>query len=330
MENMDLRLLGKNVVVLGGAGFVGRSMVNQLSKQGFHVKVVVRRADRHRDFLLFPQTQLHEMRNITEEGLTELFKDTDIVVNLFADMTAKTENMPHEEMLETIKLVKKTIEESNVQRFLSLSQIGASASDESNAYSYMLGKVDELVMATAKAGVTIAQPSMLIGMGDQTTAIISKQMRIQSFVLPVVNPKTEVQPLAVRDFAEAFVSTIRNEAMIGRKLILAGDTRLSIKELASMIKEMMGVKPAFIYPMCNIGANINAKLGRLSIMKSISENFVVTFKKDLITDVKFGEQYGFEPGSLEQTLISYVVDPSMREKYNNFRKEAGRNVEDLV
>ncbi len=327
---MDLRLLGKNVVVLGGTGFVGRGVVSELSKQGYHVKVVVRRPDRHRDFLLFPKTELYEMKDISVEGLADLFKDVDIVFNLFADMTAKTENMPHEDMVDTIKMVKEAIEESDVQRFLSLSQIGATASDESNEYSYLLGRIDELVASTAKAGFTIAQPSMLIGVGDQTTAIISKQMRIQSFFLPVVNPKTEVQPLAIKDFAEAFVNTIADESMVGKKLIFAGDTQLSIKELAMMIKEMMGVKPAFIYPMCDFGAKLQARLGRLSLMKSISENFVVAYKKDLISDVKFAENYGFEPRSLEQTLIAYVVDPSMRERYNYFRKEAGRNVEDLV
>ena len=326
---MDLRLLGKNVVVLGGTGFVGRGVVSELSKQGYHVKMVVRRPDRHRDFLLFPKTELYEMKDISVEGLEDLFKDVDIVFNLFADMTAKTENMPHEDMVDTIKMVKEAIEESDVQRFLSLSQIGAAVSDESNEYSYLLGRIDELVASTAKAGFTIAQPSMLIGVGDQTTAIISKQMRIQSFFLPVVNPKTEVQPLAIKDFAEAFVNTIADESMVGKKLIFAGDTQLSIKELAMMIKEMMG-KPAFIYPMCDFGAKLQARLGRLSLMKSISENFVVAYKKDLISDVKFAENYGFEPRSLEQTLIAYVVDPSMRERYNYFRKEAGRNVEDLV
>lgn len=327
---MDLKLLGKNVVVFGGTGFVGRGVINELSKQGYTTKVVVRRPDRHRDIQLFPQTTLHQMMNINAEELTKLLKDTDIVINLFADMTAITENMPHENMIATIQLIKNTIEETNVQRFLSLSQIGATADDETNKYSYLLGKVDEIIASTVKTGTTIAQPSMLIGIGDQTTAIISKQMRIQSFLLAVANPKTQVQPLAVKDFSKAFVDTIIDENAIGKKLIFAGDTRLSIKELASMIKEMMGTTPAIIYPMCDIGAKIQAKLGRLSLLKSISENFVVTLKKDLITEENFADSYGFNASSLEQTLISYVVDPSMRERYNFYRKEAGRNVEDLV
>ncbi len=327
---LDLKLLGKNVVVLGGTGFVGRAVVNELSKQGYNIDVVVRRPDRHRDFMLFPQAQLVEMKEITAENLDKLFSQADVVFNLYADMTAKTENIPLEEMVDVAQAIKKSIEESNVQRYLSLSQIGANASDESNDFSYQLGKVDELVMSTVKAGVTIAQPSMLIGVGDETTAIISKQMKIQPFLLAVVNAKTQVQPLAVQDFAKAFVNTIADEKALAKKLIMAGNERLSIKELATLIREMMDKKPAFIYSMCDFGAKLQARLGRLSLLKSVSENFVVTLKQDLITDEDFTEHYGFQPISLEQTLVSYVVDPSMRERYNHFRKEAGRNTEDLA
>ena len=330
MKMINLKMLGKNVVVFGGTGFVGRGVVNELSKQGYHVKVAVRRLERHRDFLLFPKTQLVELKELTSENIANLIEDADIVFNLYADMTAQSENMPLEEMVEATKTIKNAIDASNVQRFLSLSQLDAMANDDSNEYSSVLGRMDELVMTIKKAGVTIAKPSMLIGVGDQTTAIISKQMKIQPFLLAIVNPDTEVQPLAIKDFSKAFVSTLKDDSTLGKKLIFAGDSRLSIKDLAKMIKEMMGVKPAFIFSVRGFRERFHVRLGRLSLFKSISENFVVTLKKDLVTEEKFADNFGFNPASLEQTLIAYVVDPSMRERYNYFRKDAGRNVEDLA
>jgi NADH dehydrogenase len=327
---LDLKLLGKQVVVLGGTGFVGRSVVSELSKQGYKIKIAVRRLERHRDFMLFPQVELVEMKKVTQKNLANLFQDADIVFNLYADTTAKTENIPIEDMAAMAKIIKNEVELSNIQRFLSLSQIGANSNDESNKYSYELEKVDELFMTFIKEGITIAQPSMLIGVGDETTSIISKQMRIQSFVLPIVNAKSLVQPLAIQDFAKVFVAAIIDETTIGQRLIVAGNERLSIKELAILIREMMGKKPAFIYSMGKLGASLVTRLGRLSLLKSVSETFVVTLNKDLITDKKFIDNFGFEPISLEQTLVAYVLDPSMRERYNYFRKEAGRNVEDLA
>ena len=102
---MDLKLLGKQVVVLGGTGFVGRSVVSELSKQGYKIKIAVRRLERHRDFMLFPQVELVEMKKVTQKNLANLFQDADIVFNLYADTTAKTENIPIEDMAAMAKII---------------------------------------------------------------------------------------------------------------------------------------------------------------------------------------------------------------------------------
>ncbi len=327
---MYLKLLGKNVVVLGGTGFVGRSVINELSKQGYSITLAVRRLQRHRDFALFPKTKLIEMRDITAENLTRLFKNADIVFNLYADTTAQAENLPVDKFAETAYVIKQTIEASEVKRFMQLSQLGTATADASNNYAYQVGKMASIIKSITTSGVTVAEPGMLIGVGDETTAIISKQLRIQSFVLAIANTKTQVQPLAVQDFAKAFVNSVTDEETVDKQLIFAGDERLTIKELAMLIRKMMEKKPAFIYSMCNLGANINAKLGRLSLLKSISETFVISLKQDLITEQSFEKNYGFKPVSLEQALVAYVVDPTLRNRYHFYRKEASRNAEDLL
>ena len=49
-------ILGNKVSVFGGTGFVGREVVNELSKAGYEVTLLVRRPERYRDFALYANT----------------------------------------------------------------------------------------------------------------------------------------------------------------------------------------------------------------------------------------------------------------------------------
>ncbi len=121
-------MTGNKVVVLGGTGFVGRSVVNELSKNGYEISVVVRRPERFREFLLFPKTRLVQLDSLLQtDGLKAILKGADIVVNLTADMTAKTEAVVDKELVQVNQQIKKAVESAGVKRVLSLSQIGADA-----------------------------------------------------------------------------------------------------------------------------------------------------------------------------------------------------------
>lgn len=322
-------MLGKNVVVFGGTGFVGRSVVNELSKQGYHTRLVVRRAERHRDFMLFPNASLVEQKELDAEILNDILKDTDLVVNLYADTTAKTENVTLDELVERAQKIKQAVEHAKITRLMILSQLGADNSQETNKYSCALAKADAIQLSTVNANVTIAKPGMLIGEGDETTSIFRTQLSIIG-VLPVPNSSTVVQPLAVQDFALAFVNAIEDETAFAKKLNFVGEETLKLKELAQLIVEMRGAKPGWVIPMCGLGGRFMAYLGRLAPVKSVSATLVNTLKLDLISNDGFATLYGFEPTSLEQVLAKYIVEPGMRSRYNFYRKEAGRDEIDLA
>ncbi len=322
-------MLGKKVVVLGGSGFVGRSVLNELSKQGYEASVVVRRAERHRDLLLFPNTKLVEHKELNGQVLETLFADADIVLNLFADTTAKTENLPVTELPAMAQQIKRAVEVTKVERIMMLSQLGADDTQEGNSFLNELGKADAIMLSTVNASVTVMKPGMLIGAGDETTSLFSKQLNIMG-ILPVANSGVTVQPLAVQDFAKAFVGCIADESAFGQKKVCVGEECLRLKDLAKLIVAIKDKKPGIVIPMCSLGAKTMAYLGRLAPIKSVSNTLVYALKDDLVSQDCFSSLYGFEPISIEQALVQYVIDPGMRCRYNFYRQEAGRDEQDLA
>ena len=322
-------LLGNKVSVFGGTGFVGKSVVNELSKAGYEVKVVVRRPERFREFLLYPNTTLCTLGSYEDtETLKAAVKDASIVVNLTTDRSTGTEMVEQADLTSVNQKIKSVCETAGVKRVLSLSQMGANNDAPNSDWFGLLGEVDNLMHNVANAKVTIFKPSLLIGAGDDTTARFINQLNRIDF-LPVANSGVVVQPLWIKDFAQAMVSSIKNAETFDKKLELAGEERLTLKELGSLVSELM-LKDAIVFPMCKPNAKIMAFFGAFAPVASVSKSQLYMLAKDMTTDSDFATQFGFAPSSLEWAISTYASPHDIRERYNYYRKEAGRNPKELV
>lgn len=323
-------MFGKKVVVLGGTGVVGRAVINELSKQGYETRVAVRRPERFRDFALFPGTKLATLSSYDDvDQLKALFADTDIVIDLLADLTVGTERVAEEDLVKATQQLKKAIELSEIKRVIALSQIGADAGKAENKRLQALGESEAALITMNQTENTILRAGLLLGDGDQASEQICKQLEWMS-ILPLPNASTVVQPLAIAEFAKAVVSSIENVALFGKKIEVAGEERLTLKQLAELIAELMGKESAMIFPMCSLNARLMLKLGGLAPVKSVSRVLLESLKTDQVSDTDFSSMFGFVPKSVEQVLSSCLLPNTMREKYHYLRQEAGRNADDLV
>jgi len=322
-------LLGNKVSVFGGTGFVGRAVVNELSKAGYEIKVVVRRPERFREFLLYPNTTLHKLDSYdNEEQLSAAVNGADIVVNLTTDRSTKTEMIEKSDLTAVNQKIKSAIESAGVKRVLSLSQIGSNTDAPNSDWFGVLGEVGNLMHNVVNAKVTILKPGLLIGAEDDTTArFITQLNRID--LLMVAQPNTVVQPLWIKDFAQAVVGVIRKESTFGEKVEFVGEERLTMKQLGELVAELMQ-KEAIVFPMCRLNANIMSMLGAFAPVASVSKSQLLMLTKDMVSDADFETQFGFAPSSLEWAISTYASPHDIRERYNYYRKEAGRNAKEIV
>jgi len=293
-------------VVLGGTGFIGRAVVNALSKHGYEISVVVRRPERFRDYLLFPKTKLVQMDSLlSSEALVRVFKHAGLIVNCLADLTLKTEAVEENDYVAVHQQIKKAIETAQVKRVISVSQIGANAGNATHSWLYHLGEADAIMHSIANAQTTILRSGILLGAKDEVASCFKRQLNLMP-VLPVANASKQVQPLAVQDFAKALVASIQNRSLFWKKVEVVGEERMTMKALANRVKEMMEKEDAVVFSMCRLNARFMSFLGALAPIKSVSAVQMVLLEADLISDTDFSTQFGFEPMSVEQALAAYV------------------------
>lgn len=322
-------MLGNKVTVFSGTGYIGREVVNALSKAGYEVKLCVRRPERYRDFALYAGTKVVTLTSYDEaEQLDAVLAGTDIVVNLTADRTNGTEMVAVADLVHVNQKIKQAAEHAGVKRVLSLSQIGASANQESNEFLCKLGECDSITHATASADATIFRASLVISENDDTTQRFVNQLNRMDLLM-VANGETVVQPIAAKDLAQAMVNSINSADTFGQKIEVAGEERLTLKELGELVADLMQ-KEALVFPMCRLNAKIMAMFGAFAPVASVSATQLVMLKEDMISEADFDTQFGFAPSSLESIISVYAAPHHIRERYNYYRKEAKRNVEELV
>ena len=76
-------MLIKKIVVLGGTGFVGSSLCNRLSKEGYQIKILTRNREYNREnLILLPNVDLIETDVGNLNNLNQHLIGCDMVINL--------------------------------------------------------------------------------------------------------------------------------------------------------------------------------------------------------------------------------------------------------
>jgi NADH dehydrogenase len=321
--------LGQNVCVIGGAGPIGKEVIGALSRAGYHITVAVRRPERYRELALEKNVKLCPLQGFNFESFNQVFKGHSVIINLLADQSNRTETVAEDELVSVTQIIKKVIEQQSIPRLIQLSQIGANASQAKSSWLRILGECDAITHNLAQTKSTILRAGLLIGAGDQTTQLYKNHLN-RAGLMMIPHAEQQIQPLWVKDFAKALVSTIKNEAFFNRKVEVAGEERMTVMDLATWVRDFSGKTSALILPMCNLNARFMLLLGPLAPFKTTSVYQQKQLACELTTQQDFASEFGFVPTSIEKALSDYVVISKVRQRYDFFRSLAGRKTQEFA
>lgn len=234
---MTKDLGGKLVVLVGGGGFLGRHVAQDLLARGARLRVASRHVERA--FAIKPlgnlgQIQLVRADLTRADSLPRVVAGADMVVNLAGTFGADLDAV----MGSGAGALAAAAQAAGVEAFVHVSAIGADAGGET---AYARAKAaGEVAVAAAFPTATILRPSILFGPDD--TFVNRFAGLIASLpVLPVFAPEAKLQPLFVDDCARAIGAALADPAAHGGKTFdLAGPEAVTMMELNRRIAAAAG------------------------------------------------------------------------------------------
>lgn len=235
-------LAGKVIAVVGGSGFFGAHLAQDLLARGARLRVASRHPERA--FAIKPLGNLGSVRlmrcDITRpESLAGVVAGADAVVNLVGAFAGDLDAVQGSGAGALAAAAKA----AGAGAFVHVSAIGA---DAEGATAYARSKAaGEAAVLAAFPQATVLRPSVLFGSDDNFVNMFAGLAALP--VLPVFAPGAKLQPLFVDDAAEAVGNALANPAAHGGKTYeIGGPEAVTMVELNRRIAAAAGRKPLLV------------------------------------------------------------------------------------
>ncbi|WP_027283955.1 complex I NDUFA9 subunit family protein [Rubritepida flocculans] len=246
----------KVATVFGGAGFIGRQVVQRLAREDYVVRVAGRDAVRARALQTMGRVgQIAPIAaDITEEaGVARAVEGAEVVVNAVGILHGDFERV----QAEGPERLGRLAAAAGVAKLVHISAIGADAASPSRyARSKALG---EEGLRRHFPAATILRPSIVFGPGDGFFGRFGQMAMLLPF-MPVIAGETRFQPVYVGDVADAVMAALRRPEAAGRTYELGGPRVWSFRELLAFIVKETGRKRRLVEIPMGL-ARLQARLG---------------------------------------------------------------------
>jgi uncharacterized protein YbjT (DUF2867 family) len=229
--------MSKLVTIFGGSGFVGRYVARRMAKEGWRVRVAVRRPNEA--IFVRPYGTVGQVEPILanirdDDSVRAAIHGADAVVNCVGILAESGKNTFGLVQHHGAARVARMATEEGVGTLVHVSAIGADEdSDSDYANSKALG---EAAVLEAFPRAVILRPSIVFGPEDEFFNRFAQMTRFGP-ILPVVGADTRFQPVYVDDVAKAAVMGVAGQAAPGI-YELGGPEVRSFREL---MQQMLGV-----------------------------------------------------------------------------------------
>ncbi len=314
----------KNILVLGGSGFIGRYIVNLLVDRGCRVLVPSRRRDHAKHLILLPTCDVVDANIHDDATLDQLVDGQDAVINLVGILhgTQREFERAHVELPQRVIAACRA---KGVRRYLHMSALGA---DPNGPSTYQRSKgTGEAAVRASDLDWTIFRPSVVFGVEDQFLNLFARLAKWFP-VLPIGGADVKFQPVWVEDVAAAFVASLDNPATYRKVYELAGPKIYTLRELVTFAARASG-HPRPVIALPDSIARLQALLMELMPGPTLlSRDNLDSMKRDNIAS-----QQPYRPAPelglhhlapLEPEASLYLAGLHPRTHFSGFRAKARR------
>ena len=314
----------KTVCVLGGAGFVGSSIVAKLDAAGYQIKVLTRRREASKHLILLPNVQVVECDIMNNHALKEALKGADAVINLIGILHESGKSTFEEMHHQLPRRVAQICESLGIERLIHMSALQASSQAPSH---YLISKAKgEAALSdfNKKLNITIFKPSVIFGRNDSFLNLFANLVRY----LPVValaKPNAKFQPIWVEDVASCFVNALENIDTYDKSYELGGPTVYTLRELVQAVMDILGKQR----PILGLNDSLSmAQAFALELLpiKLMTRDNVKSMALDSVAQQPIANELNVIATPLEAIVPEYLMNATPRGAYDGFRSAAGRAI----
>tara|TARA_Y100000589_G_C27161419_1_gene632926 strand:- start:137 stop:1069 length:933 start_codon:yes stop_codon:yes gene_type:complete len=224
------------VLLIGGAGFVGKTLVEFLARNNYKIIILSRNAQRGNK--LKHLGDVGQITSISGDAtdyslLNELISRCNIVINLVGILSqTKKQSFKkiHSELPEKIASI---CNKNNIRKLIHFSSLGVSLNSDS-IYSKTKAEGEKRLLKNFKKAI-IFRPSIIFGPGDGFFCRFA-QMAMFSPALPLIGGgKNKFQPVYIKDLVKAVVRSLTLKEVEGKIFEIGGPKIYTFKELLELV-----------------------------------------------------------------------------------------------
>jgi NADH dehydrogenase len=317
----------KKICILGGSGFVGREIINELVPLGYDILVPTRNLEHTRAIAVIPEVSVTTADVHDGDALRHTIAGCDAVINLIGILNETGHHRgrgfyeAHRDLAD--KLVA-ACRSAGVRRLVQMSALKANAKEGPSHYLKSKGEAEALIRACPPEELawTIFQPSVIFGPQDSFINRFAGLLKISPF-MPLARPNARFAPVYVGDVARAFAKAIQDDATIGETYQLCGPKVYSLREIVTLIRDQLGLR-RWIVGLPDAAARLQARIFDFVPGKPFSVDNYRSLTVHSICDANGFERLGIKPVSLEKVVPGYLGGSGRNERYSRYRQTAKR------
>ena len=312
----------RSVCILGGSGFIGRSLAAHLADAGCAVRILTRNSVKARPLLVLPTIELIVTDPRDDAELTRHFEGMDAVVNLVGILHESRRQTFQGVHVDFPQRVVNACRAAAVSRLAHMSALGASSSGPSEYLRSRAAGEAAVSQAAGSLAVTVFRPAVVFGAGDRFLNLFARLVRLFP-VLPLSAAHARFQPVWVEDVARAIAFALGDARTAGQTYELCGPRTYSLEELVAWVAQLSG-RTRLIVPLPQWAAYLQALAFEFLPGPIMTRDNLASMSVDNVCGCPFPEVFGFQPSALEAVVPAYLAEASVKDRYTEHRYRAGR------
>ncbi len=299
------------ITVFGGSGFIGRYVVQRLARQGWLIRVAVRRPSAA--LFLKPLGKIGQIQpvgaSVTDPGsVAAAVAGSEAVINLVGILAAGRGRSFERIHMDGARTVAAAARDAGAAILVHMSALGA---DPGSPAAYARTKAQgEVAVRELFPSARIVRPSIVFGPEDSFFNRFAAMAQLSPALPLIGGGATRFQPVYVGDVADAMLRLVEDEATAGRTYELGGPRIYTFRQLMeTLLRELDRRRLLVNVPFG--AARVLARLAELIPGKPLTRDEVKLLERDNVVSAGAPglAELGITPTALE------VILPTQLDRY---------------